>query len=464
MKLSRTLALGLCLLTQMESLAAAETGASEPTANPLALVKMVEFSGPQAEGFHDCFWIGPVSYHAYNIAYPDEGAVYWGTSFQLQENASHLEIEGAYPNARYMSYNAYDKLTQPSDALLDVDIVASEGANPFSSDDKRGGRYRIRVMPGEAPSERPANTIYLGAADERNTRLPLVLRHYVPAAGTDFTGGAGLPSVTLVMKDGKRLTREAMCEAINSPRPGSAERSFPSVAMEPEVYRGLVTGPEVPRGFPARERPEWIKFWGGDVSISRYLADRAYLEQAMTDAAAGTRTKRSGFYANTHNDYIGAYVNETFGEVVVLKGKLPTTPTQGWDVTGDEYQLRYWSLCTNESIPTTRYADCVFDHNVAIDDERQYTIVVSKVAHRPANATRECGVTWLDWGELGDGAGDPTQGHLILRNMLGEGFAHSVQNVSSISSAEEDMGPYFPATGYTTKADFEARGCNSDEA
>jgi len=37
---------------------------------------MVEFSGPEAKGFHDCFWIGPVSFESYNMAFPDEGAVY----------------------------------------------------------------------------------------------------------------------------------------------------------------------------------------------------------------------------------------------------------------------------------------------------------------------------------------------------------------------------------------------------
>ena len=149
---------------------------------------MTNFSGPEAEGFHDCFWIGPVSFESYNIAYPDEGAVYWGSSFQIPDNASHLEIEGSYPNARYLSYNTYDKLTQPIDALLDADIVASSGANPFADADKSGGRYVIEVYPREAPAERPANTLYLGSEEHRNEQLPLVLRTYVPAEGTDYTG------------------------------------------------------------------------------------------------------------------------------------------------------------------------------------------------------------------------------------------------------------------------------------
>ena len=432
--------------------------------NPLSLVKMIEFSGPEAEGFHNCFWIGPVSYESYNIAYPDEGAVYWGSNFQLPENASHLEITGNYPNARYMSYNAYDKLSQPIDAILDADIVASTGANPFASDDKSGGSYIVNVVPGPAPSgERAGNTLYLGNPETLNTRLPLVLRIYVPAAGTDYTGGAGMPEVTLVMNDGERLTGDAMCKAVNSPFPGSPDRKLPSVAMEETTYKDLVYGAGAPEGFPANAEVEWLKFWGGAYSVSRHIPDRKFLEKAIAESAAGGLAKQAGFYSNKHNDYIGAYVNEAFGDMVVLKGKMPRTPAGGWDITSGEYDLRYWSLCSNESIVTTAYSDCIYDSNVVLDEDRNFTIVVSRAVNRPINARAECGVTWLDWGERGNGVGDASQSYLILRNMNGDEFQQSIQNVSSMASAEKDMGQYYPVTSYSNKAHFEALGCNATE-
>lgn len=434
------------------------------TSNPLSLVKMIEFSGPEADGFHNCFWVGPVSSESYNIAYPDEGAVYWGTNFQLPENASHLEIAGKYPDARYISYNAYDKLTQPTDAILDTDIVASTGANPFASEDKSGGSYIVNVMPGSPPAgERADNTLYLGDPETLNTRLPLILRIYVPAAGTDYTGGAGLPDVTLITKEGDRLTGDAMCKAINSPFPGSLERKSPSVAMEEATYRELVYGTGAPQGFPAKAEVEWLKFWGGAYSVSRHIPDRNFLEAGIAGSAAGRLAKNVGFYSNTHNDYISAYVNEAFGDLVVLKEKMPRTPASGWDIVSGEHDLRYWSLCSNESIVTTAFSDCVYDSNVVLDADRNFTIVVSKATNRPVNATAECGVTWLDWGERGNGVGDASQGYLILRNMNGDNLAQSIQNVSSMASAEKDMGPYYPESSYSSVADFEALGCNGAE-
>lgn len=144
----------------------------------------------------------------------------------------------------YESYNAYDKLTQPSDALLDVDILASEGVNPFVEPGESGGTYRISVVADEAPPERPKNTLYLGSKEQRCIQGP----------------GYRTPSASV----------------------------------------------------------------------------------------AGTRPKQSGFYANTLNEYISAYY--------------------------------------------------VHDSHVVLDEQRNYTIVVSRAGNRPANARPECGVIWPDRG------------------------------------------------------------------
>ncbi len=449
--------------TATANIDAATTSKEAPAevVNPAALVKLGEFRGEEAEGFHDCFWIGPVSYLSYNAAYPDEGAVYWMGSFQLPEGASHLEISGNYPQARYMSFNAYNKAHQPTDALIDREIAAFEGANPYSSADKSGGKYRIKVISEAAPtSDRPENTLYLGDAATRNDVLPLIMRVYIPENGTDFTGNAGIPDVSMVMKNGETLSGEAMCQAINSPKPVAGGRPLPSVTMDADVYNSLVNAPGVPEGFPARQPVEWTAFWGGQYDLGKLAPDRIITDKAIADSAAGTLPKQSGYYANTHNDYIAALINEDFGEVVVLKGTLPRTPNNGWDITSGEYDMRYWSICTNENIVTTRYAACVRDSNVITDEERQYTVVVSKAANRPANATADCGVTWLDWGEHGDGAGNTEQGHLIIRNMDADHFQYSMQNIKSMGSAEQDLGSYFPKTHYSSKAEFEALGCN----
>ena len=63
-------------------------------------------------------------------------------------------------------------------------------------------------------------------------------------------------------------------------------------------------------------------------------------------------------------------------------------------------------------------------------------------------------------GRTGDGAGDPNYGALIMRNMLASpDFAQAIQRVARPGAEAEVMGPYFPRSAYTTRAEFEARGC-----
>jgi hypothetical protein len=117
-------------------------------------------------------------------------------------------------------------------------------------------------------------------------------------------------------------------------------------------------------------------------------------------------------------------------------------------------------MCTGESRVTVRTPDCLADRQVPIDRNRRYTIVVSKRADRPSNARRRCGVGWLDWGERGDGVGDPDYAVLILRNMLvSPRFAAAIQNVRRAGTEPEVMGEYLPSSSYSSREEFEARGC-----
>ena len=88
--------------------------------------------------------------------------------------------------------------------------------------------------------------------------------------------------------------------------------------------------------------------------------------------------------------------------------------------------------------------------------------MISKAADRPSNATDSCGVSWVDWGENGDGAGDPDYALLIMRNMLPQAeFGQSIQRVPRPGMEQSTMGEYFPATSYGSREDFQSRGCRA---
>ena len=170
---------------------------------------------------------------------------------------------------------------------------------------------------------------------------------------------------------------------------------------------------------------------------------------------------QGGFYSNRDSAYIYVHLSRLFGPVLVVRGTLPRTPqTESGVKRMPRGQLRFWSLCSGESRVTTRTPDCLSDRQVLRRSGRHYTVVVSTRADRPSNATARCGVAWLDWGDRGDGAGDPNYGLLIMRNMLASpGFKQAIQRVSEPGTEPEVMGRYFPRSAYATTGDFESRGC-----
>jgi hypothetical protein len=160
-----------------------------------------------------------------------------------------------------------------------------------------------------------------------------------------------------------------------------------------------------------------------------------------------------GFFGNLDNAYMTTELGRGYGDVVILRGRLPTFPDtdNGGSVMGGG-QVRYWSLCTNEQV-TERVWACLADYQMAVNADREYTLIVSTAAARPSNATAECGFNWLPWGAAPDS-------FLIIRNMLpSPSFSQSIQG-AAVGHEQADLGPYYPVAQYTTTAAVERMGCS----
>ncbi|MGR3501716.1 hypothetical protein [Pseudaestuariivita sp.] len=425
----------------------------------------IPFAGNELAGQHNCFWMGPVYAGAFNVAYPDGGAVYWGTVFTMPEDpGAYLEISGTFPQTRYMSLHSYNGVVTeaaPYHRVMDQEIVPDDGAqNPFVTGTREGAMtFTLRVVQGEVPESPETNTVYLGPA-ETVDRTPLLIRHYIPETGDDLTGGVGLYDVTLVRGDGTRVTGDAVCAALNVPAEDDPERKLIAPALDQDQFDALLEKPSVAENYLDTRHTAWSVFWDPRINLMSFKSPP--LQRVMKVAAReGFLPKTSGFYANLDNQYVSLGLNDKFGEVVVLEARLPRTPATGAEAADTvAFDLRYWSLCSNETLVTTRFSDCIYDSEVTVDADRRYTIVVSKAASRPANARSECGVTWLDWGDAGDGAGHPGLTNLLMRNMApNPDFAHAVQHIPGPGLEAQTMGAYLPAPVYMSQAEFEGRGC-----
>ncbi|MFI6432392.1 hypothetical protein [Rhodococcus oryzae] len=410
--------------------------------------------GPAAQ--HEtstCFWFGPTfsaTDQSLNYAFPDSGALYWSAQFAIPEGAE-LVMKGEYAHARYQSLNSYNVTTNsPTAALNDVSTLPDTGSqNPYLPGANRvheGGRSYTATVVNEVPPAQPeTNTLYAGVPGQERTTL--IYRLYLPDAGRDMTGGVGLPEPELHLPGGEVLTGPQLCSAVN------AATTTPRVDLLPmDKYVSLRDQPGKPATFPADRIPVWRTYYNTPFGLGcTYLAK-----------CDGSPAKTGGQYSNIDNNYVNAYVSRGFGEVLTMTGTLPRTPetTDGRPHADGGVDMRYWSLCSNESIATTKVIGCLYDEQVPTDAARRYTIVASLPEDRPANATEACGVAWMPLSKTGDGVGHSDDGYLILRNMLPTaGFGHAVQDTKTPGDENAVMGEYLPTGAYSSKADFESRGC-----
>jgi hypothetical protein len=430
----------------------------------IALAVLTFAAAPAAAQEHPlatCFWEGPIStkqpstrgFDGRNFNFPEESATYWLARFRLPAGA-RIELHGDYPRGRYMSVNAYSD-GSPTDALSDLDIAADPGAtNPFVAGNRRDGDRRgwtLRVLDEPVPASRAPNTVY--ARPQLGQPIELAYRVYEPDRGLDLTGGTGLPTATVVLADGTAIEGEAACQTVNDP-----DRSITVQTVPAATWRAATA---CRANHPAFDPVRWERFFNLDYSTLSVPAD-------CTDAGYEVRHQeepesRGGLYSNRDSAYVYSHLSRGFGPLLVVRGKLPVFPrTRAGQRVMADAQVRFWSLCTGESRVTARTPDCLADRQVSIGRARRFTVVVSRAADRPANARRRCGVSWLDWGERGDGAGNPDYGFLILRNMLvSPSFAQAIQRVPRPGAERQTMGPYFPRAAYSSKEEFEERGCRS---
>ena len=144
-----------------------------------------------------CAWAftsgGPNPAIGLNIAFPDTSALYWVTPFAIDQAATII-VNGEFPDARYMSWNAYDASLTTYDingvksGLPDFAIVPDAGSVNCAADYQlkpdADGYYTVVAS---AAKDRPANATdakgvswLANSPTLANTRHMLIVRNMLP--------------------------------------------------------------------------------------------------------------------------------------------------------------------------------------------------------------------------------------------------------------------------------------------
>jgi len=385
----------------------------------------------------DCAWQLRSDPVAVNALYPDQDAVYYIAYLPAPPAGVSYRIRGRFPHARYTSFVSYNGL--PMDALSDVDIAPDAGStNPFIAGADRTATKRSYTVKLVTAATEPG-ALYVGGG-QLGTPAPafyVFYRIYVPDRGRGLRGGVPLPRIVAdAPGDGELDLDLASCDDARTaldaaPLPGAQEQY--AQASVPAT------------GLPALR---------SDTSPPTWTVESGLTAAALDGAGQGDLVS-GGPGSNPHNRYLAAAVSRALGEVIVIHGRAPTTPPT---INGEKKMrrgdLRYWSFCQNSR--TTRYVACLSDSNVVRDaprgspGDRDFTIVISDPAYRPATARN-----WLPFGP------EP-EGQVLYRHMLPSAafFPYSVQGVASSGvPVQQAMGEYYPRAVYCTAAQFDKDAC-----
>src|SRR6266536_1061442 len=330
--------------------------------------------------------------------------------------------------------------------------------NPNLWPDKRPTYFWAQlVMPAGS-----AMTMRVGTEE---SEIQLMYRIYLSDEGYDgagwgpadgpFTDGRGY-TLEGTLADGTPLTEKQVVERFGRP----LEDLPPQV--DAKMWFGLVEAkdndPRLDAGSaPARIDSPWENFYG-----MKYTVVGAF-KGPEARATMGVQQKMEAGGDPT-TAYMVIFTSRTFGPVYVFQAKMPTFPdTYAATKVMPGGQVQYWSNTTVGSGPSGELWDGLSDMQVPLDEDRYYTIVVSRPEDRPANETEQNGIAWMDWGP-GEGLDDDPRnrtdfGMMIMRFMVcAEDWEHSPTKATTPGTEEEIMGPYYPRGYYTTKEEFEAEG------
>ena len=405
-----------------------------------------------------CFWTGPFTRDnpVTNVAFPGTEITYWAARF-VTPPGSTLTLKGQYPHARYSSLNSYKAEGASQSSLPGRDIQPDPGSiNPSLPGANRAASnrsYTVTVR-GEAPPATPVrNTLF--AEPVAGQYQTIIYRVYVPDKGRDLAGGTPIPEPALRLADGREVTGQELCNQMNS------VHIFDTQELPLATYLNLVNWPgKNPLTNPAENPIQFSRYYNVRNALARYqTAAEQKLAWQIEPTYSGTQ------YDNQDARYMTGAFSFNYGKVVVLKGKLPTTPkTLNGQKKMTSGQLVLWDMCVIQSLVTTKTWQCVFDEQLPLrgGKKREYTIVISSRANRPKNARTKCGVWWIQADPEGDGAGRTNIGQLLTRNVLpAANFRQSSWAVPTPfpPDAIRTMGAYYPKGTYTSKKRFERTGC-----
>jgi hypothetical protein len=484
-------------------------------------IKLVRFEDIKPEKIWAVRPAHNINFQAQYGAFPDPHCTYLLAPVIYAPFGAKLFIEGEFPYCRFFSIQTtppfdardyrYDKYAGKGEvAIVDADILPKKGSvNPFLPGANRSATNRsyqvvYEMAYGDAGTIDPAHKppFYRGKGDIRYGSAiqcqgpwglsknggghgrgiwdfgDIWVRYYAIDQDKFPAAGIALPKAYFQLKTGEKFFITADFEGlIKQSETTGINRETKSV--DPAAYNKPPTA--------------WDKAFGIFLSISSGLSRALYREKAndkqyLRDLDMGVTGRGENQHGaaswepnatcSNYTNYFGRSASIKKGKVFVFTGKLPTFPdTRMGAAKMEKAECRYWSLTSYDTDwPFEKIIGMentsVMDDEIVLDKERHFVLVYSRKEDRPANATKENGVTWIDWGKTNSQSFNlrwisvgpewsmpitPHEGNLPWATSAFSGTKYDVSLIGT-NNHKGYLGEYLPVAHYLTKQEFEKLG------
>lgn len=456
-------------------------------------------------------------------SFPDPHVSYFLAPVLLVPFGGKAIIEGDFPYCRFFNVQVsppfdaheyrYDKWSGKGEvSIVDADVVPLPGNNnPFLPNADRTVKdraYQIvyemalgnpsKVDPTHHPPYRGDGRIRYGSAiqyqgpwsmDKKRGHTrgiwdfgDIWLRYYAPDNPKDADAGVKVPKLYYQLKTGEKYFVTANYEGlIKASETTMAQRIKGN--SDPAPYNGPNIG--------------WDKQFGIFLQISSGVSKALYREKEKDKEyvrkldlgvnGRGENMPPPACYEPhaTTCAYAAILTSGTSikkGNVFVITGKLPTFPnTRNGEKVFKPAQCRYWSITTYDAeFPFSKVKGLeqtsVMDDELVLDKDRKYILVYSRPEDRPINATKENGVTWVNWGYTctqsftirwisvvpeWDFKQSPSEVNLPWAKSTWSGTQFTKGYIGQ-NDTTGFLGGYHPVKHYMSKKDFESLGNKLD--
>ncbi|KKJ00387.1 hypothetical protein [Prochlorothrix hollandica] len=449
------------------------------------LAELLADPAPSPSPRHSCAWPYLNAIDTFHGYYSDTHGYYWVAPFPYV-SGGRLQIEGHFPDARFISLDVFDPQNLSIYSIHDAELEPDPGStNPFRDADAPGPhRYGFTVpLPQLAEAsvsvegDRPVNTDLTNAALTVASRAKagansnpeiapeiapeitpgtnaiadpvygrLIYRLYVPNRIAALQQGLPMPRLTV-------WAGQQPVETIEACRDTTVEEELQylqfGVQLAPKSHQLMAQ---------LRAADDRYSFSNPN---PRGVPPRFFLLERPAKAVEGQ-------FAHPWNAYFHAPIpapQPGDDRLIVVRGKAPQAPnTRAAESVTVPQDLRYWSLCNNSQVLPYAVVDCVADFEIALDDQGFYTIVVANDFSNdfsPDVTAPSPPLTTLAWGS------PYFDKILILRHMLPSpafesqaihGVAAAGCNVpdvtpeAAVTCARRVMGDYYPEITYCDRA------------